>query len=679
MADQQATYSIAFEGDTKSVPNQMADELEKLRQKVDAERSSMRQLETAMRSLKGQSDEVVAAKSTLKAKVDAARNSISQANLAIVKQGTTYGALSDAVRKATAEQAKLEAAQEKAEAKKHQEEIKKIADSTKKMSDAIKTAGGPVAELTSRFNTFKELAEGSEGKLRLMTVASVAAIAGIVALGAAVVAATVSLGRFILQGADAARSMQLVRVAASGSEQNATALGHQVDALARKVPTAKTALNELAVAITKSLSGGTSRANGQVIVDTINAVAEASAGAGEESGNVLKGIIERSKTLGRIQLNPFELQGSRVKFGDIAEQLAKQTHVGVDQANIALRTGRVSLEAGAAAIRAAVEKEFGKINGAKLISLDTIAAKFQERLSGLTSGVNLEPLLQGLDRLSSLFDTTTVNGQSLKVLFTVLGNRIVTTFTDNLPTIENFLKTMTTLALVGGNALLTLAGWVQSAVSTFSQFVSVRDILTGIQEALGIAAAAAVVFAASTIEVWGPIALTVAGVAAAFYGVTKAVEFLQDVKWGEVGTAIINGIVGGLTGAYHFLVDSVTGIADRVKDAFKNALGIHSPSAVFADYGDQTARGYEQGMRRSSPIAQEAANALAPSAPRAGGGGAAGGATVNIDKLQLIVQGGSASQASVPVNDPSFRSQLTQALRDVLHQASVPTQTAVAV
>jgi phage-related protein len=65
----------------------------------------------------------------------------------------------------------------------------------------------------------------------------------------------------------------------------------------------------------------------------------------------------------------------------------------------------------------------------------------------------------------------------------------------------------------------------------------------------------------------------------------------------DIGTAIINGIVSGVSAAAGALADVVAGAAADALQAAKDALGIHSPSAVFRDQvGKQISAGMSEGV-----------------------------------------------------------------------------------
>jgi hypothetical protein len=80
------------------------------------------------------------------------------------------------------------------------------------------------------------------------------------------------------------------------------------------------------------------------------------------------------------------------------------------------------------------------------------------------------------------------------------------------------------------------------------------------------------------------------------------------------------GLVAGITGGASTVVSAITGVATSAIGAAKDALGIHSPSKVFADIGDNTAAGFAEGVEEGAPEAKTALESMVePPAPTAGG------------------------------------------------------------
>ena len=80
---------------------------------------------------------------------------------------------------------------------------------------------------------------------------------------------------------------------------------------------------------------------------------------------------------------------------------------------------------------------------------------------------------------------------------------------------------------------------------------------------------------------------------------------------GNLGSAMIEGLVGGLLGGVTAAVDAVKNVGNAVIDGFKGILGIHSPSTVFAEFGENTDEGYAKGVEDGTPLAEEAIKKMA--------------------------------------------------------------------
>src|SRR6202008_1610933 len=114
-------------GDVGEVSREDAAALEGLRAKIEQSQTAIKGMSGALRSLRGASDEVVAAKTALKARLDAERGAISQANLALLKQGQTYEQLQAKMRAAEAAQRKLDAKKQADLQKKERLELLELA------------------------------------------------------------------------------------------------------------------------------------------------------------------------------------------------------------------------------------------------------------------------------------------------------------------------------------------------------------------------------------------------------------------------------------------------------------------------------------------------------------------------------------------------------------------------
>jgi hypothetical protein len=639
-----AKFSVVLDDQVSGSADDAAESVEALRARLAAGESAVKEMAAAYRKLRGSSDEVKAAKAQLNAKLNAERDAISRAQLALLKS-------SDAA-KVAAEKDKLLSAQKD-----------KLAARAKAMGAALGAAGGPVASLKGKLDALKEIA-GQGGGMGIATLAAAGLAVALAAVVAAAGAGFLALSKFIATSANAARSANLLREAASGSAANATALGTQVDALARKLPTGKAALNDLAVSLAR---GGV---QGQALVDTMNAVGQASAAMGDDAGSKLRELVDRGRLSQSFAVNPLELQGTGLQFEDIAKALASQMKVGVDKAKAALAEGRVKLGDGAAALRTAVERKFGDLNLRKMLDLNVISEKLKERFASLTSGVNIEPLLRGFQKLTELFDESTVTGDALKQLVTFIGTGLGVAVEGNVPLVRKLFQGMVIGALQTGIAFLKLRNWFREtfdakALGGLVTAQTALQVMKGAAVAVGAVLLAVGAAAAVSVAAFVYVGKVVGDAVDAFVGLYDRVK---AIEWMSLGSAIVDGIVGGLKNGTSKLVAGTKELAEKIKGGFKDALGIHSPSRVFAGYGENTVEGYTEGVDRKAPEAAQALDSMA-APPRAGGAGGRGPVSISMP-VTITVQGG--PDVAKQLTDPSFLQQLTKALEDVRLAAGVP-------
>ncbi|MBX3218920.1 MAG: hypothetical protein KF795_00290 [Labilithrix sp.] len=632
--NEEARFSVTLEDNVSGSAEDAAESLEALRTRVQGGENAIKSINAAMRRLRGDTDAVKKAKEELNAKLQAEKDKVSAASLAILKHGTTYEKLT--------------------------EQSKKLNAKTKDL------AFGPISSLKQKFAQLKEVFTSGSTAMNVATLAAAGLAAAVVAITVAVGAGAVSLARWVLNGANAARSAALMREAATGSAQQAQALGSQVDALANKVPTAKSALNDLAISLIKN------GVQGQTLVDTFNAIGQASAALGDDAGAKLRELVERGRLSQRFYVNPLELQGTGIAFDDLARSLGEKMKGGVAAARQALREGRVSLENGAAALRTAVERKFGGVNLRKMFDLDVMGSKLRERFDKLTSGVNLEPLLRGLDHIASVFDDSTVSGATLKFLVETIGSGLAKSFEAVAPIAKRFIQGMIIGFLQIGIGVLQLRNWLRR---TFGD----SDLLKNIDlMSLALTTGKYVIFGVvSAVAILG---VALAALAAAYAAPIVALAWLQeqseafgkylhDLDWGALGRSIVDGLIDGITGRANALANTVTGLAEKVKSGFKSALGISSPSKVFAGFGANTADGYAQGVSDGTPAAARALDDMATT-PAGGAAGARAGGAVTIHMPITIHAGG--ADAAKQLTSPAFLQQLTKALEEVLVSAGIP-------
>lgn len=81
---------------------------------------------------------------------------------------------------------------------------------------------------------------------------------------------------------------------------------------------------------------------------------------------------------------------------------------------------------------------------------------------------------------------------------------------------------------------------------------------------------------------------------------------------------LVQGLINGITSMAGALKESISNMGSGVIGWFKEKLGIHSPSRVFADMGGFVSEGAAVGIKAQQPQAMKAAQALAASVALSG-------------------------------------------------------------
>lgn len=100
-------------------------------------------------------------------------------------------------------------------------------------------------------------------------------------------------------------------------------------------------------------------------------------------------------------------------------------------------------------------------------------------------------------------------------------------------------------------------------------------------------------------------------------GIKSAIGDLSNLLV-DVGKSIIRGMINGIKSEIHDASQAVKDVANTAVSGVKNLLGIHSPSAVFADIGENMGKGLIQGLQNIKAQASIATTQLVTGVPSAG-------------------------------------------------------------
>ena len=134
--------------------------------------------------------------------------------------------------------------------------------------------------------------------------------------------------------------------------------------------------------------------------------------------------------------------------------------------------------------------------------------------------------------------------------------------------------------------------------------------------------------------------------------------------WGHIGENIVTGLLNGITGMWDTLVSTVKGKVNGMVSAVKNVLGIHSPSKVFTEIGENVTQGLVNGINTGAPAAQEAIQNIAQTLSDYGPDFATVGATITEQFRTKLTEGWAQIQSDIQTDALGAIETLATALKD---------------
>ena len=560
---------------------------------IDRLTAANKELSATMGKLKGDTVEVKQARAALSAQIKKNTADSSALAMQLVKEGTSFAAASKAAKK----HADALAASDKRKGS-NRDKLKEgggLGGGFLKLKDRIKDFQGLRAATGSTTGALRKMAgEANLGTKALNLAGSgasslVGAVGG-VALGAAAAGAAV-VGAVVGLAVFAAKAGD----AAQAAQRSREALwGNAKDARNLgdqiQVLAGKTSLGvDQLNSLEHSLSK--TKLSGKAVVNTMNAVAQVTSAVDDEAGKKVQDIITRGQQSGRMHLGLRELQGTGIDFDEVAKEYAAGTKKSIGAARKELLTGRATLEQGADALAKVTTKKFGKLNEKSAFSLSNGPGKIFDQISNLAKDVDLSGISEGFKELYDQLRPGSPLGSAIKSTFEFLGGALGTAAKEGIPAVIEGLKWL------GVGAL---------RVGTY------------------------------------------------FYVMKKKVQdvFNKD-GWAGIGRMIIDGLVDGLKGAANLISEASNDMALSVKNAFKNALGIKSPSRVFKAYGKNISQGAAIGVEEEAPKAVSAVREMSTDieaetiGPRLGG---SSGAAAPVAAPMRPAQQGPAVSATPTIN-----------------------------
>lgn len=134
--------------------------------------------------------------------------------------------------------------------------------------------------------------------------------------------------------------------------------------------------------------------------------------------------------------------------------------------------------------------------------------------------------------------------------------------------------------------------------------------------------------------------------------------------WGHIGENIVTGLLNGITGMWDTLVSTVKGKVNGMVSTVKNVLGIHSPSKVFTEIGENVTQGLVNGINTGAPAAEQAIQNIAQTLSDYGPDFATVGATITEQFRTKLTEGWEQIQADIQTDALGAIETLATALKD---------------
>ncbi|WP_237673679.1 phage tail tape measure protein [Vreelandella profundi] len=238
--------------------------------------------------------------------------------------------------------------------------------------------------------------------------------------------------------------------------------------------------------------------------------------------------------------------------------------------------------------------------------------------------------------------------EPIKAFFSGLWSQVKTAFSEGIGGVTRLLVNWSPLGLLWAGVSSALGRMGIELPATLSELGAgmIEGLSTGITSGLGLAREAVDSIWSSINSAfdagiggitqllinWSPFGLLYN----AMMGAVERLGISVPEGFSNLGSMIVDGIIGGITSKLGDLRSSITGAASSAVGWFKDRLDIHSPSRVFAQLGGYTMQGLANGIESESDSPLKQVRSLASQLRNAAGGlmlsaGLSTGAAANID------------------------------------------------
>lgn len=407
--------------------------------------------------------------------------------------------------------------------------------------------------------------------------------------------------------------------------------------------------------------------NGDQAVKATEAIAKAEA-ARKGAGDALQGVLERAGKSRYFSISRDELRQAGLTYRELATTISKQTGRGIKEAELALRTGRVTMGAGLDALSKTVDQKLGPIANKKLLTVGIQSDRLKDNLGRLFSGVDTSKIATVLQRVADLFNENTVSGRALKVTIEGIFSGVSRAVELASPYVETFFKGAILLALKLYNAFRPVGAAIERLFGgdSLGKQKSFEDsVIAGANNIAGAFEKVSAVMV-RIIDAWekihglasigaGLVQGDASGVVAGYAELTKAS--------GGNGKAVAQGLAQGISAGSPGVIGAMADLAAMGLAAFRDKMEIRSPSRVMARQGRYLNEGLAQGIDDSAKVPAKSLAKVTPADSVGADGVARGGgsgATVTFGEGSIVI--------NVAGAGAEFRNQVTETFIGLFQQ-----------
>lgn len=300
--------------------------------------------------------------------------------------------------------------------------------------------------------------------------------------------------------------------------------------------------------------------------------------------DMTRALTTQREQMGLARLSGNQLEGALYSLSVQEQALGDSS--GTSQLIDQLNAGALSVEE----LGSRIDRKYSNVVEKKMLGLDQQLATLKANIAGIFSNINIEPILIGLSRLVSLFDTSTASGKAIQSLFESIFGPVVA---DNA---DRFFVGVERLFLKTELAALKFGIFFKKTWKEFNTAIdeihlgplgSLRDVLEKLQ---GPAEQAATWF----VGMLNPITAMAQEVDVFSSAIRGIGQWLQEAyetgkTWVDkiigFGDAIVDGLKNALTGGADKVIAAVSGMMSKALQAGKDAIGMHSPPRAYLEIG----------------------------------------------------------------------------------------------